>query len=126
MIAVLVVLAAGPTVTIDSPHGGWTTNRVARITGNVSDSSLRTGVLCVNGTDRPLPLTAGHFDLSLVLSPGLNVIEAAATNAEGEGRARISLFAKVPKIDLRVVLSWDTDGTDLDLHVLEPGGEESW
>jgi len=29
-------------------------------------------------------------------------------------------------MDLRVVLSWDTDGTDLDLHVLEPDGEECW
>jgi uncharacterized protein YfaP (DUF2135 family) len=26
--------------------------------------------------------------------------------------------------DLRIVLTWDTDNTDIDLHVLEPSGEE--
>ena len=117
---------AAPTVSITSPSGGWTTNRVVKISGSVSDTALRLGRICVNGSDRPLPLRGGSFDISLVLSPGLNVIEVTAANAAGEGRAKVSLFAKVPKIDLRVVLSWDTDGTDLDLHVLEPDGEESW
>ena len=32
----------------------------------------------------------------------------------------------VPDCDLRVVLSWDADETDLDLHVTEPGGEEAF
>jgi uncharacterized protein YfaP (DUF2135 family) len=115
-----------PKVTLNTPVGGWTSNRVARITGSISDTSLRVGTLSINGTERPLPLRGGEFDLSLVLSPGMNVIEVAATNEAGVGRAKVSVFAKVPKIDLRVVLSWDTDGTDLDLHVLEPSGEESW
>ena len=118
--------AAAPTVAITSPSGGWTTNRVVKISGTVSDSALRLARVCVNGSDRPLPLSSGSFDINLVLSPGLNVIEVTAANDKGEGRAKVSLFAKVPKMDLRVVLSWDTDGTDLDLHVLEPDGEESW
>lgn len=115
-----------PTVTLATPSGGWTSNRVARITGSISDTSLRVGTLSVNGTERPLPLRNGDFDLSLVLSPGMNVIEVAAANEAGVGRAKVSVFAKVPKIDLRVVLSWDTDQTDLDLHVVEPSGEEAW
>lgn len=32
----------------------------------------------------------------------------------------------VPDCDLRVVLSWDADETDLDLHVTEPSGEEAF
>jgi Ca-activated chloride channel family protein len=28
--------------------------------------------------------------------------------------------------DLRIVMSWDADATDIDLHVLEPGGEEAY
>ncbi|WNG27171.1 DUF2135 domain-containing protein [Cystobacter fuscus] len=115
-----------PTVTLATPAGGWTSNRVARITGTISDTSLRVGTLSINGTERPLPLRGGAFDLSLVLSPGMNVIEVSAANGAGVGRAKVSVFAKVPKIDLRVVLSWDTDETDLDLHVVEPSGEESW
>lgn len=28
--------------------------------------------------------------------------------------------------DLRIVMSWDADSTDIDLHVMEPGGEEAY
>jgi Ca-activated chloride channel family protein len=28
-------------------------------------------------------------------------------------------------VDVRIVMSWDTDATDVDLHVLEPSGEEA-
>jgi Ca-activated chloride channel homolog len=28
--------------------------------------------------------------------------------------------------DIRIVMSWDADATDIDLHVLEPGGEEAF
>ncbi len=28
--------------------------------------------------------------------------------------------------DIRIVMSWDADATDIDLHVLEPGGEEAY
>ncbi|MBP5321785.1 MAG: DUF2135 domain-containing protein [Kiritimatiellae bacterium] len=29
-------------------------------------------------------------------------------------------------VDVRIVLSWDADATDIDLHVIEPGGEEAF
>jgi Ca-activated chloride channel family protein len=28
--------------------------------------------------------------------------------------------------DIRIIMSWDADATDMDLHVLEPGGEEAF
>ncbi len=28
--------------------------------------------------------------------------------------------------DIRIVMSWDSDATDMDLHVIEPGGEEAY
>ena len=33
-------------------------------------------------------------------------------------------FNKLLDTDLRVIIRWDTDSTDIDLHVLEPSGEE--
>ena len=29
-------------------------------------------------------------------------------------------------MDLRIILSWDADNTDIDIHVLEPSGEEAY
>jgi uncharacterized protein YfaP (DUF2135 family) len=48
----------------------------------------------------------------------------ATTNKGRTVKDVVSFYAKVPRIDLSVVLSWDTDGTDLDLHVTDPAGEE--
>ena len=47
--------------------------------------------------------------------------------ARAAGVKDISLdpsLVKLPACDLRVVLTWDTDATDIDLHVVEPSGEE--
>lgn len=35
-------------------------------------------------------------------------------------------FRRDMPLDLRIVMSWDTDETDIDIHVLEPGGEEAF
>jgi uncharacterized protein YfaP (DUF2135 family) len=35
-------------------------------------------------------------------------------------------YAGRPQPKLRVVLSWDSDGTDLDLHVVSPDGQHAW
>ncbi len=115
-----------PQVTITSPIGGWTTNRVVHIAGTVSDAAIGLATISINGADRPLPVRSGAFDMSLVMAPGQNVVEVVARNALGEGRAKVSFISKVPKLDLRVILSWDTDHTDLDLHVVEPNQEEAW
>lgn len=35
-------------------------------------------------------------------------------------------FRRDMPLDLRIVMSWDTDETDIDIHVLEPDGEEAY
>lgn len=37
-----------------------------------------------------------------------------------------SAFRRDLPVKIRIVLSWDTDETDIDIHVLEPGGEEAY
>ena len=37
-----------------------------------------------------------------------------------------SAFKYVLDMDVRLILSWDADNTDLDIHVLEPNGEEAY
>lgn len=127
LLALLLGAGSGaPTVQLSAPNGGWTTQRIVHVTGTVSDDSIPLATLVVNGGERPLKLNGGAFDVQIVLTPGLNVVEVVATNAGGTGRAKRSFIARVPKLDVRVVLSWDTDQTDVDLHVAEPDGQEAW
>lgn len=37
-----------------------------------------------------------------------------------------SRLRKVLDVDVRIVMSWDADNTDIDLHVVEPSGEEAF
>ncbi|MCC6621399.1 MAG: DUF2135 domain-containing protein [Deltaproteobacteria bacterium] len=49
--------------------------------------------------------------------------------AKAAGVARFPLdadFEKAMQLDLRIVMTWDADMTDMDLHVLEPSGEEAY
>ncbi|MEO6363826.1 MAG: DUF2135 domain-containing protein, partial [Caldimonas sp.] len=69
----------------------------------------------------------GRFaDIDLIALAELNAI---VDKARREGKpldvARIEprLLANLP-LDVRVVLSWDADDTDVDLHVIDPNGEE--
>jgi uncharacterized protein YfaP (DUF2135 family) len=80
--------------------------------------------LVVNGVAMPMPLLeTGRFDRPYAFGPGSNSVEV---RAPGGGRRRGVQFhesyAGRPQARLRVVLSWDSDGTDLDLHVVSPDG----
>ena len=37
-----------------------------------------------------------------------------------------AVYRKLLDLDVRIALAWDTDNTDVDLHVLEPDGEEAF
>ncbi len=119
------LLAAPPTLVIDEPAGGWTTSRLVTVKGSVEGAGPL-GILTVNGIERPLPLEGGAFESTFALGRGPNAIEVlapAANSTSAPARAQLHLYAKVPRVDLQVLLFWDTDDTDVDLHVTEPGGE---
>ncbi|MDR2678323.1 MAG: DUF2135 domain-containing protein, partial [Zoogloeaceae bacterium] len=61
----------------------------------------------------------------------LTEMNAAIEKAREKGipldtRAIDPVFLKNRPLDLRVVLSWDSDNTDIDLHVIDPNGEEAF
>ncbi len=49
---------------------------------------------------------------------------------KGEARPEIPVYderlRRTLDSDIRVVMTWDADATDIDLHVVEPGGEEAY
>lgn len=125
MLALALALIGQPSITIDAPASGWTTERVITLTGRAKDTA-DLGTLTVNGVERPLPIAGGAFSATFALGRGNNAIEVIAASRDGKGepaRDRITLHAEIPRVDLQVLLFWDTDRTDVDLHVTEPGGE---
>jgi Flp pilus assembly protein TadD len=64
--------------------------------------------------------------------PGIEVIaltemNAVIANAEKLDLSRIDpRFLSNRPLDLRVALTWDADNTDIDLHVVDPNGEEAF
>lgn len=96
----------------------------AQIRGSVREQPKdRPATLVVNGVPMPLETDeTGAFARPYAFAAGSNSVQVQGSgpakrvqfydNAAGGARAR-----------LRIVLSWDTPGTDMDLHVITPSGE---
>jgi uncharacterized protein YfaP (DUF2135 family) len=109
------------TATILSPRGGFTTQRVQEIKGQVTGFAGNRATLVINGIPQTIPLSNGTFSINAVVSPGINMVELIA----GDARDRVSFFAKVSGRDIKVILTWDTP-TDVDLWVIDPTGEKCY
>lgn len=145
---------ASAQVTLDAPRNGWrwsageasgfrqevnypasSVNASGHAAGALIRGALAAApksrspaLLVVNGVAMPLSLDeSGRFERPYALGPGSNSIEVRAP--EGGGRRRAQFYDGYQarsQARLRVVLSWDTDGTDLDLHVVAPDGVHVW
>lgn len=155
-LALLFLAAPVPaaTVSLDAPLGGWRhssgknedysqpvrypavvasaregQSQAALIAGRIAGLAkgpVPPAVLIVNGVAMPQRVEdGGHFRRPYAFNNGSNSVELRAAGGsrkvqfyEGDtGRSR-------PK--LRVVLGWDSDGTDLDLHIISPDGQHVW
>lgn len=118
---------AAPVVRITEPASGWTRERIVTVRGSVTGEGLPPRVtLVVNGVAQNVALDGGLFESEQVLAPGRNAIVILAENAAGVGRESVSLLARVPRKDLRVTLTWDTFGSDMDLWLTGPDGEKCY
>lgn len=141
-------------VTIDAPKGGWRNSAgereaytqpvdypvasvslqpgqsaLAQIRGQIAGASKgKPATLVVNGV--PMPLEVGEdgaFARPYAFGSGSNSVEVRSP--DGRQRARrqwVDSHAGRTRPRLRVVLSWDSAGTDLDLHVVTPAGGHAW
>lgn len=72
-----------------------------------------------------LPLLAdesGRFERPWSFGSGSHGVEVRGADGSRARRQFVEQAARVP-VRLRVVLSWDSDGNDLDLHVVSPDGQ---
>jgi len=113
------------TVTITSPSDGATlTTNVVTVSGTVDDNSVSQATLTINGTSQTIAVSGGSFSNQAILSSGSNTIRVDASNSSGQsGYDEITVNCQIATVDIRVTLTWNTSGTDLDLWVTDPNGE---
>lgn len=97
------------------------------ISGQVRATPKGVPALIVNGSPLPLPLEGDSYARPYAFGSGSNSVEVR----DGEGRVqrRTQFYEANPgqlAPALRVVLAWDTDHTDVDLHVVTPSGQHAW
>ena len=84
--------------------------------------------LIVNGVPMPLRVNEdGSFSRPYSFSQGSNSVEVRSP--DGKERATSQFYDSNKdraQTKLRVVLSWNTNNTDLDLHVISPDGEHTY
>jgi uncharacterized protein YfaP (DUF2135 family) len=119
------VRAAVPAVSIESPFGGFVNTPIITVSGRVANAGEKFATLVYNGIAQRVAIAEnGNFSTKIVVSYGDTLIEVRARNRDGVGIGRVSFFANVPKISMKLVLVWDTDQTDMDLWVTGPDGEK--
>ncbi|MBW7984890.1 DUF2135 domain-containing protein [Enterobacillus tribolii] len=107
-------------------------SETAKIRGQIANmpkQNTAPGRLVVNGISMPLKIESdGSFARPFIFSEGSNSVEVRSPDGTQTGRRQFyaSQGAGAVSSRLRVVLSWDTDDTDLDLHVVTPDGEHAW
>ncbi|MFC2038478.1 Ig-like domain-containing protein [Chloroflexota bacterium] len=71
-----------PEVSITSPANGSTTNTSSQtVSGTVSDPSISSATLYLNGSSQSISVTGGSFSQAVTLASGANTIEVAAADS---------------------------------------------
>jgi uncharacterized protein YfaP (DUF2135 family) len=110
-------------VKIIKPLNGWSGDRVLELEAEIGDPSIGFAYLVENGTERMVRVKEGRVKEALVLSPGSNQIVVQVRDGGILYSDCVVLYSEVPKKDIKIILTWDTDGTDVDLHVTNPSKE---
>jgi uncharacterized protein YfaP (DUF2135 family) len=85
-------------------------------------------VLTLNGAEKTVTVSAGSFDETISVASGENVIRLRANSAEGNTgvSAPLRVFGDFVGANIEITLTWNSPTSDLDLHVWNPAGEESY
>lgn len=98
------------------------------IRGSIKNSpKTSVGTLVVNGVGMPMRIDGGKFQRPYSFGSGSNSVEVRSPkDAKGNFTSKkvqfFETYSGLTRPQIRVLLSWDSDGTDLDLHVVAPDG----
>lgn len=152
--ALLLSQSALAQVRIDAPAGGWRNSAgqheqytqsvnypassvnmqdgqsaSAQIRGRIAGAAKgKPGTLIVNGVPMPIELDEkGGYARPYSFGRHSNSVEVRSPDGKARARSQfIESYAGKTQARLRVVLSWDSPGTDIDLHVISPDGQHVW
>lgn len=113
-------------VKITRPINGWSSDRLMELEAEISDPGINFAYLIENGNERMVRVQNQRVNEKMVLSPGTNQVIVQVKKDGVMYSDHVVLYSEVPKKDIKIILSWDTDGTDVDLHVFNPAGEECY
>ncbi len=144
--------ASASPIRLDQPKGGWRAtdrdtgfvqevhypaSRVAVRDAQSTASQIRGQIkaapkdgprgpaqLVVNGVPMPLETAEdGSFARPYAFAAGSNSVQVRSADGQASRSVQFLDLGAAQRARLRVVLNWDTPGTDLDLHVIDPQGE---
>jgi uncharacterized protein YfaP (DUF2135 family) len=101
----------------------------AQIRGRIAGASKgKPGTLIVNGVPMPIELDdKGGFARPYTFGRNSNSVEVRSPDGKARARSQfVESYGGKTQARLRVVLSWDSPGTDIDLHVVAPDGQHAW
>ena len=101
----------------------------AQIRGRIAGAVKgKPGLLIVNGVPMPIELDEkGGYARPYAFGRNSNSIEVRSPDGKSRARGQfVESYAGKTQARLRVVLSWDSPGTDIDLHVVAPDGDHAW
>lgn len=154
LLLLLLAPCAQAQVSLDTPQGGWRNSageseqytqsvnypaasvnlqpgqaESAQIRGRIAGAPKgKPATLVVNGVAMPVAVNEdGSFARPYSFGSGANGVEVRSPDGKSRARAQFyDGYRGKTQARLRVVLSWNTPGTDLDLHVVAPDGGHAW
>lgn len=120
-----------PAVSVATPEGQSVN---AMIAGHIKGAPKATSkdktsvaTMVVNGTPLPQRVEAdGSFSRPYAFAGGSNSVEVRTADGTRRRVQFYDAYSGKTRPRLRIVLAWDTDGTDLDLHVVSPDGAHTF
>lgn len=116
-----------PASRVNSENFNQQTQLIAGKIKNHNKANSKPARLIVNGIGMPQAINDdGSFSRPYAFGRGNNSVELRSNNGS---KKRVQFYENnqaMTSPKLRVVLSWDSDDTDLDLHVVTPDGGHSY